>query len=275
MYWEDPNHVYGTIPYIELHESNRTGYRDGLFYGFREFIVHWADRLNFLDMIAHITHPSANYLLPRDIQVVGWGPSHRTSWEISAGESSGAAGYPYAKLAVQYAPFALTPWELSADENTYILRIEQSDISGEFLQVPGHSYHWSSGGHEGTARLSEPVGIMVPSTEFQVVEQIVPNYHPSFHVPFIGMVNNDDFAGFSREKVLYLGTAQRRRGGPLVARPSHLVHKFRARDIEWNKAYRPGRGWTRVVDRSSMLGWGPYRFTDLEQVIVAPKPADP
>ena len=193
------------------------------------------------------------------------------------GEEGGdtSISFPRARIRVTYVPFSYTPWEDAREGETgkdgHTLRIEQSVVSAEFLQMPDGHFRWVGDGE----KIEERPGVIFPSIEFEVIEPLVPNLELNVLSLLVGSVNKEVFIRFPINTVLYMGAATRRMIGLLELNPSVIVHKFRQRKESWQKAFRAGEGWQAVYGGSLADPKPPYEEIDMWSVIQTAVPQPP
>lgn len=251
------------ITYEELEGSGGLAFTPDGIRGARTFIVDWADRIAFSEVLLGYTNavghvpirreaqrfPGYEYLYCQKAEVTGLG-------EVSQGEEMIA--YPKARVRAEYSPLLTgsSVSEGSASGEDEGLHLEESwDFAGETLTVPGPTFQYSDTGE----KLSEPVGVMVATVELTLTSESEPELPAAAIRACLGKVNATSWYGAAAENVLFLGASGRRVITSAGSRAWHLCYRFREKQVSWNARLR-GDQWVELSPK-------PYKSADFSVLI--------
>ena len=246
------------IAYEELDGSGGLAFTPDGIRGTRTFIVDWADRAAFAEVLLGYTNavghvpirceaqrfPGYEYLYCQKAEIAGLG-------EASQGEEMIA--YPRARVTAEYSPLRTgsSVSEGPASEEDEGLHLEESwDFAGETLAVPGATFQYSDTGE----KLFEPVGVMVAMVELTLTSESEPELPAAAIRACLGKVNATSWYGASAEHVLFLGASGRRVITSAGSQAWRLCYRFRERQVSWNARLR-GDEWVELSPK-------PYKTAD-------------
>jgi hypothetical protein len=238
----------------------------------RVFQVPWATRFNFVKALLGYTsgspgnlqrippdrHPLCNWLWAREVQIQGIG---QPGQDITVGldGTKTVINWTQARITATYRALDWTP-DPSIRWN-YLT--ETFDITGELISPSNGVFIWATTPKD---QVPEPPGIIFPGIDYTMVHHQVPDasFNPNLPFTLVGSVNDKAITVGKLNALpigcmLFLGAESHREYAPDGSSCWQVTYKFHLRNIDHNRALRPGNppSWQFIVQKGTGTGSPP------------------
>lgn len=208
--------------------------------------------LQFLDNVHKWTLPDGTLVGCSSVRINGLGPP--------SGDPNPA--YDFAIITATYSPRTFG-FDVDSDDDEDIIGDLSLDYSCEFISSPRSTYMEK----DTSTIIQEPVGILL------AVSELTLNMSDLTNVPYAGIrncrgtLNDRNFRGASKGRVLFLGASTRRVRTALGLGSVDLLLRFKERSMNWNYALGKDGSWHEVVDAATGTK-NPYEYTNFNGLMV-------